>query len=206
MSPGLTTTHRTDDLLACAALEPGIRSILVFTSSPQVLNSIALRTAAMISAVSGRDTPVVTLTYTDSDDRLWGSHLPRRGRTGLRLRWWPGPLMQAGRNRPRVVLMNDLTNVSLPLTRACIALMDAEVATLQRNGVDRTWIPNLCWIAGCSRSRVGEISPHLLDRFALRISEDAPLSTEQREMDVWRVASGSNDPVFEQRVLLSEEL
>src|SRR5262249_42340205 len=199
-----TNTDRTGDLLACAALEPGLRSILVFTSSPHLLSLIARRAAALISAVSGRQTPVVTLTYSDSDDRLWGSYLPARGPTDLRLRWRPGPLMQGGKNRPRVVLINDLTNIALPLARGCIALMDAEVATLQRNGVGRTWAPNLCWIAGCARSRIGEISPHLLDRFALRISDDAPLSTEQREQDVWRFASGGES--VEPTELLSDEL
>src|SRR5262249_24542225 len=54
------------------------------------------------------------------------------------------------------------------------------------------------------RSRIGEISPHLLDRFALRISDDAPLLTEQREQDVWRFASGGES--VEPTELLSDEL
>src|SRR5438309_2171120 len=57
--------------------------------------------------------------------------------------------------------------------------MGAEVAYLERHGQDISWAPNFCWLAGCDRSNVGQISPHLMDRFALRLSRPGNYSTDR---------------------------
>lgn len=49
-------------------------------------------------------------------------------------------------------------------------MMLTSVAHLERHGQQLHWQPNLCWLAGCASSKVGIVSPHLLDRFALRLS------------------------------------
>lgn len=79
--------------------------------------------------------------------------------------------MAGGREKElRLVIIPDLTRLSLPAARACVALMGSEVAHLERHGHRDRWQPNLCWLAGCPRQEVGLVSPHLLDRFALRLS------------------------------------
>lgn len=159
-----------EEVLAAATLERGLGSILIFTAAAAVVRDTAGRLAGFLSAARGREVPVVNLGQANSDEALWGTLLPKWRRGRLTLRWSPGPLVQRGRNRPRVLLIPDLTNISLPLARASIALMDAETASLERFGQSRVWTPDLYWVAGCARGRIGEISPHLLDRFALRFA------------------------------------
>src|SRR5262249_47856053 len=50
-----------------------------------------------------------------------------------------------------------------------VPLVGADVAHLERHGRSRVWSPNLFWLAACARTDMGQVSPHLLDRFALRI-------------------------------------
>ncbi|RMH14951.1 MAG: hypothetical protein D6698_11960, partial [Gammaproteobacteria bacterium] len=64
----------------------------------------------------------------------------------------------------------DLSLLSLPVSHTCITLMDAPVAHLQRHDQDDHWTPRICWLAACPREAVGKVSPHLLDRFTLRLS------------------------------------
>lgn len=82
--------------------------------------------------------------------------------------WQPGLL--TAQDELRIVVIPDLSQLSLSAARACVTLMSTEVAHLERQGQHRPWKPNLCWIAGCATESVGMVSPHLLDRFALRLS------------------------------------
>ena len=77
-----------------------------------------------------------------------------------------------------MVIIPDLTKLSLAAARACVVLMGAETAHLERHGQQAQWKPNLCWLAACDtiedgcqghRKKVGMVSPHLLDRFAIRL-------------------------------------
>jgi magnesium chelatase subunit D len=73
----------------------------------------------------------------------------------------------------------DLTKLSLAAARACVVLMGADVAHLERHGQQANWQPNLCWLAGCASGEVGVVSPHLLDRFALRLSGRVTKTTDR---------------------------
>lgn len=76
-------------------------------------------------------------------------------------------------------MIPDLTKLSLAAARACVVLMGADVAHLERHGQQAQWQPNLCWLAGCASSEVGMVSPHLLDRFALRLSGRVTKTTDR---------------------------
>jgi len=71
-----------------------------------------------------------------------------------------------------LVIIPDLTKLSLAAVRACVTLMGADLAHLERHQQQQSWRPNLCWLAGCSskEEEIGKVSPHLLDRFALRLN------------------------------------
>jgi magnesium chelatase subunit D len=60
-------------------------------------------------------------------------------------------------------------------------LMGADIAHLQRHGKQEYWQPNLCWLAGCPSNQIGMISPHILDRFALRLSGQRTKTTDTTE-------------------------
>jgi magnesium chelatase subunit D len=79
----------------------------------------------------------------------------------------------------RLVVIPDLTKLSLAAARACVVLMGADVAHLERHGQQANWQPNLCWLAGCASGEVGVVSPHLLDRFALRLSGRVTKTTDR---------------------------
>jgi magnesium chelatase subunit D len=59
--------------------------------------------------------------------------------------------------------------------------MGADVAHLERHGQQAHWQPNICWMAGCASGEVGMVSPHLLDRFALRISGQVAKTADRAE-------------------------
>ena len=73
--------------------------------------------------------------------------------------------------------------------RACIALMDSGVAHVERHGYQGQWRSHICWIAGCERSQVKFLSPHLLDRFALRLAgEDMRSGSRVTDLREWLIA------------------
>lgn len=156
---------------ACAAVTPGLRSVLLFDCPGPDFRTRADAFAGLLRAATGRAVRPVYLGFADSDDRLWGDHLP----DGPRLRWRPGSLGPDPTDPAlRLVLLPDLARLPLPAARACVALVGAGVAHVERHGHSACWRPDLAWLAACPRAAVGQVSPHLLDRFALRLQAAAP--------------------------------
>ncbi len=93
------------------------------------------------------------------------------------LQWKPGLL--ANDSELRLVIIPDLSKLSLAAARACVVLMGADVAHLERHGQQTEWQPDICWLAGCATSEVGMVSPHLLDRFALRLKGQVSKTTDR---------------------------
>ncbi|MGB0386394.1 MAG: hypothetical protein ACPGWR_16410, partial [Ardenticatenaceae bacterium] len=112
----------------------------------------------------------------------------------------PGLLTTGRQNGPLLlVLIPDLTRLTLAAARACVMLMGSDVAHLARHGASRSssgaheqWVPDICWLAGCDREHVGQLSPHLLDRFALRLhGANAPQVDRGRAVSAWANAPSS---------------
>ena len=158
--------------LACAALQPGLRSVLVFDADPKVVRAYAQVLAQMLGVTES--TPkVVQLSAVDSEDDLWGqlSIAPTADAEGTTVVWQAGLLGSEDRSDELgLLVIPDLTQLSLAGARACVSLMGASVAHLERHGQRQYWQPNLCWLAGCAKEQIGAVSPHLLDRFALRLT------------------------------------
>jgi magnesium chelatase subunit D len=159
--------------LACAALQPGLRSVLLFDSSPPMLRMAAGLLAEMLTVTTERSVEQVYLGPTDTEETLWGSLALTPQGEEQPFVWQPGLLGSGDDSVLRVVVIPDLTRLSLAASRACIALMDSDVANLERHGHQARWRSHLCWIAGCPRSQVKFLSPHLMDRFALRLTGQA---------------------------------
>jgi len=186
--------------LACAALQPGLRSVLVFDSSPQVLRSAANVLTKMLKVTSGQAVELVTLGRTDSEETLWGTLALKSSALGESFDWKPG-LLGAGL---KVVVIPDLTRLNLVAARACIALMGTEIAQVERHGHQAQWRSEICWIAGCARSEIGMVSPHLLDRFALRLPGQEIQSIDRTDaLSAW---FADLDAVPEGTAMLSPEL
>jgi magnesium chelatase subunit D len=186
--------------LSCAALDPALRSVLVFDCSPSTLRTATSDLAAMLQAVTGRSAEVVTLSSAHSEEDLWARPSIFQFRLHAKLVWKFRGLAQSGSDpAPRIVCIPDLTRLSLPAERACVALTGAPMGILQRHGLDLTWVPHLFWLAACKRDRIGELSPHLLDRFAMRLN--APLANAtDRVTDVVAWVTGVSLPVNESSV------
>lgn len=59
--------------LACAALSPGLRSILVFDAPPEALQAAAATLGQMLATVSEREIKTIRLGSSETDDDLWGT-------------------------------------------------------------------------------------------------------------------------------------
>jgi magnesium chelatase subunit D len=165
--------------LACAALSPGLRSVLVFDAEPQTIKALGAVLAELLHAALSREVRLVHLRGVETDDDLWSSLRVRRDAGSLRFQHVPGPLAQTSGTEPiSLVLVPDLTRLSVAAARAGVMLIGADVANLERYGQRARWSPRTCWLAGCSTGQVGRVSPHLLDRFMLRLPWPTPTAPD----------------------------
>ena len=190
--------------LACAALQPGLRSVLVFDSGPQALRSAAAVWTEMLKVTSDRTVEQITLGTTESEEVLWGNFALQSSAAGDSFEWKPGLLGDGDPSVLRVVVIPDLTRLNLSSARACMMLMGSEVAQVERHGYQSQWRSQFYWIAGCARDEVGMVSPHLLDRFALRLpGQDVQLPDRTDALSAW---FADLDSLPEELSILSPEL
>ncbi|MCP4695974.1 MAG: hypothetical protein GY862_03860 [Gammaproteobacteria bacterium] len=157
--------------LACAAIQQGLHSILIHDIEPAPLHAVAELLAKMLKIVTGREVPCVTLGSIENEDDLWGNLILRRGSDGWEFGWHSKLLPGEGEDsHPRLVLIPDLANISLAAARACVVLVDSELTDLQRYGRSRCIrTGNIWWLAACATNKTNTVSPHLLDRFSMRL-------------------------------------
>jgi magnesium chelatase subunit D len=167
------TNHPLDRGLLCAALNASLRSILVFDGTSEMLELASKRLRLMLEAVTGQKVQISRLGVTKTEEDLWGNMGLRHSTAGSEsFEWQAGDLAVGRGTELRLVFIPDLNRLSLAGIRACVTLMGADVAYLERYGQTDAWRPNLCWLAGCAsdRQQIGRLSPHLLDRFLLRLN------------------------------------
>ncbi|NET33814.1 MAG: hypothetical protein F6K19_17630 [Cyanothece sp. SIO1E1] len=187
--------------LACAALSPGLRSLLVFDASPATLQTMAGLLAQMVPTITGgavvspqsleskpeQSIVPIQIGTVATEEELWGSLSLGQDITARTIVWKPG-LLATGRGREtRIVVIPDLSRLSLAASRACVMLMGSQVAHLERHGQHDRWQPQLFWLAGCDRTRIGTLSTHLLDRFALRLSGDEGTQNSAQRLTQLRI-------------------
>ena len=162
--PNLIANPELIKSLACVALSPGLRSILVFDAPYSGLQQLSAILEQLLGAATDLQVQAYQLGPFETDDDIWGSvELP--GKPPL-LR-----LFSPERNAKALQLLTrpDLSALSQVAARTCIMLVGAEIAHLERHEQHQIWRTRQCWLADCKRADIGKISPHLLDRFSLRI-------------------------------------
>jgi magnesium chelatase subunit D len=179
--------------LACAALGDGLRAILILDSAPRQLIQVAVLLQRMLSAVTGQEVKQVILGSAESDDDLWHRVELRKKDGEPRFVIGPGPLIGGGGMLPLVVIP-DLARFGLAGARACVMLAGADVAYLDRHGQHIEWPVRMCWLAGCATADIGKVSPHLLDRFAVRLRDPGLTNEGDMVPDISRwLAHGTED-------------
>ncbi|HEY0932563.1 MAG TPA: hypothetical protein VGD91_02365 [Trebonia sp.] len=165
---GLTVAERVSTMLACAAVDPRLSGVLLLDLDPVLLFPLAKWLADLIGGPRGENQPpVLGLSGRYTEESLWGRYVPTRDHHEP-LRWKNG-VLDSHESRPGIVIVPDLTRLSLPAARAAVTLVGAEVAHLARGPEPRIWHPRDRWLAGLSREDAGTVSPHLLDRFSVRV-------------------------------------
>ena len=176
--------------LASAAVSRELRSVLVFDAEPDAVRALAVLLRLFLQAATGAEVRTVGLGAVDDEDRLWGQFSLSAPGEGPPFAWRPG-LLADEPGALKLLVLPDLTLISLTVARAGVALLGADVAHLERHGQQAVWRPDLCWLAGCERSAIGQLSPHLLDRFALRLQgKDLPPPGRGAGEDWTAAASG----------------
>ncbi|MFF2325354.1 MULTISPECIES: hypothetical protein [unclassified Streptomyces] len=160
-------------VLVCAALEPGLPGVLLFDLPPDRLTAVTDVFTGLLRMAAGDPpgTPVQrsTLNAATIDEDLWLRPRVRRSPEGIEFTVEPGPLTETGTGASLVVVP-DLARLSVPGTRAAVQLLGADVATVEHTGFRHRWQPRTRWLAVCRTEDVERVSPHLLDRFPLRLA------------------------------------
>ncbi len=176
----MDVTRRVATALACSALDQSLAGLLLFDLDPALIYPLANWLKDLLKAgqpelgepATWDGPPLVPLGPQLAEDTLWERFTMERAdpeRTeDLGFRWRPGRLARYDQE-PGIVLVPDLAELGLPAARAAITLLDADVAHLERSGVDKVWRPRDRWLAALRRTEADKVSAHLLDRFAVRV-------------------------------------
>jgi magnesium chelatase subunit D len=179
----LSAPEELDDLarrltraLVCAAAEPALSGVLLFDLDPRLVDSVARLFTRIVTGAgplggAEPDRAPLMLGATSRDEDLWVRPGLRQEPDGIAFRIEPGPLIRADTRPgpPQVVVVPDLTRLSVAGMRAAVQLLGADVAVVEHTGLRQTARPRTRWLAACRSSDVGRLSLHLLDRFALRL-------------------------------------
>jgi magnesium chelatase subunit D len=158
-------------LLAAVAASPQLDGVLLLDAPPETLRAASRHISGLLRDADGREPRVLLLGSQLTDDELWSRLVVRQDDDGRR-RLWPAPgfLVQLADDPVVLVLIPDLARLSVAARRALVALLDSPVAYMERHGQHRAWRPRLKWLAGCESAAVGDVSRHILDRFAVRFT------------------------------------
>jgi magnesium chelatase subunit D len=159
-SPPAAVTHALT-LLSCLATEPGAGGVLFLDLDPELLPALG----AWLAAHCGAGGAVRTLGSWLGEEELWLRL--RLGHDGLRL--VPGLLVEEPEGPPPVILVPDLAQASPSVVRAAVTLIGADAAHVEMHGHSLRWPPRARWLAAVTRAEAARLSPHLLDRFPLRV-------------------------------------
>lgn len=171
--------------LASAVLNPNLRTMLVYDAPYDGLQQIASYLSTIVGSLEHEMKLVVTqLGSTEHDDTLWGSiPLPVKDVASQPVMQLKPLLYSQQRNSEQceLLLLPNLAEISLAVARAGVMLMGTNVVHLERNGQSEVWQPQQYWLAACAQDDIGLVSPHLVDRFVLRLNwKDVSFATDHQ--------------------------
>lgn len=157
--------------LVCAAVDPALTGVLLFDLEPRLITRVAGVFADILAGSEGPAGAPVVLGAASRDEDLWVRPELHQERDGVSFRTRPGPLIAADGSPgpPPLIVVPDLTRLSVAGMRAAVQLLGAEVAVVEHAGLSHQARPRARWLAACPSADAGRISAHLLDRFALRL-------------------------------------
>ncbi|MCX5360046.1 magnesium chelatase [Streptomyces sp. NBC_00124] len=157
-------------VLACSALGPGLDGVLLFDLEPELVTPVTDAFVQVLRLRDGRPVRPTMLGSVTGDDELWLRPMLRQDGAEMHFSLTPGPLADTGTDTSTLVVVPDLVRLSLPGMRAAVQLLGADVASVERSGFRAIWRPRARWLAMCREAEVGRLSPHLLDRFPIRLN------------------------------------
>lgn len=165
---GLTAAERVAVVLECLAVDRRIGGVIFVDLPPALLTGLAQWLNTLLPG-SHSDDEVVNLGAAQSSDELWRRIGPPSADGRFRFAPEPGPLIDLPGGPVRTIIVPDLARANRAVVQAAVQLIGADVAVADRHGWHLGWLPRSRWLAACARSDIGRLSPHLLDRFAVRV-------------------------------------
>jgi len=160
-------------LIDCVAVSDALDGMLLYGVSASMLEALADRLAAGLRRAGSRHVDRVWLGSADSEDALWGvPDLPRGWNAH-------GALLVPPKNTVRIVLVPDLSRLSLAAARAGVAVLGSSIVHLERRARSERLPVRHRWIAAVADADIGGVSRHLIERFAVRVRPAARASIDR---------------------------
>jgi magnesium chelatase subunit D len=179
---------------AALCLHPALRALLVLDADAARLRTLAENMRTWLAARLGVKVQLRIPGGYLGDDDLWGlpplvtEQATDTATTGnqpgtgprlpdglLRLLGHPGVLLPDPASSDwTLVLIPDLTKVGPALARATLQLIGPDDVHLERHGRSACFQNRTFWLAGCRTADASQVSPHLMERFAVRVSDERP--------------------------------
>jgi magnesium chelatase subunit D len=152
-------------------VEPNLSGVLLLNLAQDLVAPVANTFVEILRLAEDRPIRRVLLGAGTHDDELWLRPSLRFYEGKFEFANVPGLLVDTDPAAGAVlVVVPDLARLSLAASRAAVQILGADIATVERYGFRARWRPRSRWLAACTESEVGRISPHLLDRFPIRIN------------------------------------
>ncbi|MCX4971459.1 magnesium chelatase [Streptomyces sp. NBC_00620] len=153
----------------CAALDPGLGGVLLFDLEPRLVEPVSRLFAAILGSPADTPVPRIPLGAATRDEDLWSRSRLERYLDGVAFTVGPGPLLDSA-GPPPLAVVPDLTTLSVAGMRAAVQLIGSDVVSVEQPGLRLAIRPQARWLAVCRSEDAGRVTPHLLDRFAVRLS------------------------------------
>lgn len=155
--------HDTLLMLGCLAADPALGGILMFDLDPALLDPLATWMRGWMPAEHQH--PIVNVSALRSIEELWYQTSMTSGNFDLR----PGVAVEADRIAP-IMLIPDLSRLRPGAAKIAVSLIGAGVGVAEVGDETVRWRPRARWLAAVPHTESGRLSPHLLDRFTLRVN------------------------------------
>ncbi|MCX5560683.1 magnesium chelatase [Streptomyces sp. NBC_00038] len=157
--------------LVCAAVDRALPGVLLFDLEPELIARVAQVFTQILTGPGKQAAAPVVLGAASRDEDLWTQPELSQAPDGISFRLRLGPLIQADglTGPPPLIVVPDLTRLSVAGMRAAVQLLGADVAVVEQAGLRHRDRPRARWLAACPSADAGRLSAHLLDRFAIRL-------------------------------------
>lgn len=156
-------------ILACMSVNPQLSGLLLVDAAPETVDDVTAQLRELVALCTGSLPHVLSISPSDTDGALFGSHVLTLANDRLDLVWSRGRLVQQPDDPLAIVQIHDLSELSPLALRASLSVLGADVAHIEREGVSRWWTPRLLWVIADRTPQLASVSSHFLDRITLRM-------------------------------------